>query len=569
MMVKTALLAYALFPVLLAGLMPVNALGYVACKTGGGLDIKWSTPNVNYMVNEAGGPVGGSLAALQAGMQTWTDVGSSIFVFSYGGATSKTAADCGTNDGVNMIAFGPMGTGDGILAQNTYWYTNGGGILDSDIQVNTSYSWSAAGAAGYYDIQNVVTHEMGHTLCLADLYNSSDAEKTMYGYAAKGETKKRTLDPDDISGISYLYPAPNIVVTPASLAFGSVDVGNALQQDITVTNNGAANLVLGTVIGPSAPFSLVSDSCSGKTVAPATGSCAVTLRFEPAAATVYSGNLNIPSNDPDQNPATVGLSGTGVMTTYTLSVSRGGTGSGTVTSTPGGIDCGPTCSAAYIQGAGVTLGAVPGADSTFAGWQGAGCSGTGSCGVTMTGDMIVTATFNMIRPTADFSAVTTTGQAPLYVSFTDTSTHSPSQWTWDFGDGGISTLENPSYTYTTAGTYTVSLTVANDGGSDLVTKTGLITVSTCSNSSVRLMSGASTVDYADLATAVGDAVVAGDVIEAQAVSFTGDLIFDKGVEVTLNGGYGCDYQANPSATTVTGSLAVTSGTLTVEGVSIQ
>ncbi|HSE71576.1 MAG TPA: phytase [Nocardioidaceae bacterium] len=80
-------------------------------------------------------------------------------------------------------------------------------------------------------------------------------------------------------------------------------------------------------------------------------------------------------------------------------------------------------------------------------------------------------------PVADFTASPTSGTAPLNVVFSDTSTGNPSSWAWDFGDGSSSTVQNPTHQYTQAGTYTVSLTVSNAGGSDVETKTNLITVS--------------------------------------------------------------------------------------------
>jgi len=52
----------------------------------------------------------------------------------------------------------------------------------------------------------------------------------------------------------------------------------------------------------------------------------------------------------------------------------------------------------------------------------------------------------------------------------------PTSWAWTFGDGGSSTLQNPSYTYNAAGTYDVSLTVSNAQGNDTLTKNGYITV---------------------------------------------------------------------------------------------
>jgi hypothetical protein len=77
---------------------------------------------------------------------------------------------------------------------------------------------------------------------------------------------------------------------------------------------------------------------------------------------------------------------------------------------------------------------------------------------------------------ADFTANTTSGDVPLTVHFTDLSTNAPISWAWTFGDGGTSTEQNPSHTYTAAGTYTVTLTATNAEGSDDEVKTGYITV---------------------------------------------------------------------------------------------
>jgi len=81
-------------------------------------------------------------------------------------------------------------------------------------------------------------------------------------------------------------------------------------------------------------------------------------------------------------------------------------------------------------------------------------------------------------PQADFTANVTTGPAPLAAQFTDTSTGSPTSWLWSFGDGATSTAQNPIHTYTTPGTYTVSLTATNAGGSSTETRTNYITVTT-------------------------------------------------------------------------------------------
>jgi len=77
-------------------------------------------------------------------------------------------------------------------------------------------------------------------------------------------------------------------------------------------------------------------------------------------------------------------------------------------------------------------------------------------------------------PVASFTAVPDEGCAPLDVQFTDTSTGNPTEWLWDFGDGGTSTEQNPLYTYVDPGTFVVTLTATNAQDSDTVT--GTITV---------------------------------------------------------------------------------------------
>ncbi len=77
---------------------------------------------------------------------------------------------------------------------------------DCRVRFNTSWGWSTSGEAGKLDVQNIATHELGHWLLLGDLYGAGDTEKTMYGSTAYGETKKRTLESDDIAGVRHLYP---------------------------------------------------------------------------------------------------------------------------------------------------------------------------------------------------------------------------------------------------------------------------------------------------------------------------------------------------------------------------
>jgi hypothetical protein len=86
------------------------------------------------------------------------------------------------------------------------------------------------------------------------------------------------------------------------------------------------------------------------------------------------------------------------VATFNLTINKAGTGSGTVSSDPAGIDCGLDCSESYTSGTLVTLTATAASGSTFTGWSGESCSGTGTCTVTMSADTTVTANFDLITP---------------------------------------------------------------------------------------------------------------------------------------------------------------------------
>src|SRR6266496_1102705 len=131
-------------------------------------------------------------------------------------------------------------------------------------------------------------------------------------------------------------------------------------------NSGTVVTLTAAAAGGSAFTGWSGGGCSG------TGSCAVTMN----AATTVTATFDLPQ-------------------TFTLTVNKSGSGSGTVASNPAGISCGATCSAPYNSGTVVTLTAAPAGGSTFAGWSGGGCSGTGSCVVTMNAATTVAATFNV------------------------------------------------------------------------------------------------------------------------------------------------------------------------------
>jgi hypothetical protein len=128
-----------------------------------------------------------------------------------------------------------------------------------------------------------------------------------------------------------------------------------------------------------------------------------------SAAAVYRYSTASPSTivrEADQSVSAAGFSATfpansitlfvlmpETTVTFGLAIVKSGTGTGSVTSSPAGIDCGGTCSGEFESGTSVTLTATPATGSTFAGWSGAGCTGTGTCTVTLDAAKNVTATF--------------------------------------------------------------------------------------------------------------------------------------------------------------------------------
>jgi hypothetical protein len=113
----------------------------------------------------------------------------------------------------------------------------------------------------------------------------------------------------DIGAIEFVpeLAPPALSLSTSLLAFGDVEPGGSSPaQSISVTNTGEIALAVGTVSlagSDPADFAIVSDACSGQSVAP-TATCALQVRFQPASAGLKSAELRLPSNDP---------SGTGVV----------------------------------------------------------------------------------------------------------------------------------------------------------------------------------------------------------------------------------------------------------------
>jgi hypothetical protein len=123
----------------------------------------------------------------------------------------------------------------------------------------------------------------------------------------------------DVSGTGTAVLEPEITITDSvpptndlQVPFGDVTVAAAADETITVTNSGTADLIIGQLTSPAAPFSVLNDTCSNQTLAPA-ANCGLTVRFAPAAASASADSFDIPSNDPNTAVATVNISGAGTL----------------------------------------------------------------------------------------------------------------------------------------------------------------------------------------------------------------------------------------------------------------
>jgi uncharacterized repeat protein (TIGR02543 family) len=149
----------------------------------------------------------------------------------------------------------------------------------------------------------------------------------------------------------------------------------------------------------------------------------------------------------------------GAIDSLSLSITKSGTGTGTIASSTGGINCGSTCSASITTGTSVTLTAAPDSGSTFTEWTGA-CSGPGACTVTMDAAKSVTATFALSATNgacgssngATFTVAPTTN---LCITGTASSVTGTGTWGWSCtgSNGGTtatcsSDIQNYTVTFT-------------------------------------------------------------------------------------------------------------------------
>ena len=156
---------------------------------------------------------------LTAGVTKWEDAtdgniinGAGVNVLGSGSITDAAlVADTISPDNQNEVYFADI-TDSNAIAVTIVWGIFGGPpsgrqLVEWDqVYDDVTFDWSAeaAGVGGKMDFDNIATHELGHSVGMADLYNTC-IDETMYGYSANAETKKRDLNTGDITGVNALY----------------------------------------------------------------------------------------------------------------------------------------------------------------------------------------------------------------------------------------------------------------------------------------------------------------------------------------------------------------------------
>lgn len=173
------------------------------------LGVKWSTLPVTYDINPSNLPHSSKsfiIAAISDSAETWdsatgSELFNNIFDVNY-------AALYGVQDFQNAIAFGDY-PNDNVIAVTSIWYIpRGKRIVEFDMLFNTRFAWGDAAAdPAVMDLQNIATHEFGHSVGLADIYSTGCSTVTMFGYSSEGETSKRTLEQPDMVGLQKMYGA--------------------------------------------------------------------------------------------------------------------------------------------------------------------------------------------------------------------------------------------------------------------------------------------------------------------------------------------------------------------------
>jgi hypothetical protein len=291
--------------------------------------------------------------------------------------------------------------------------------------------------------------------------SSGSALQTQSGVLspAMGTWYTATLKVEGDSLQGYINGNLVLDVNDSTFASGLIGLGTssgaAEFDDVIVSDSTPASYELSVSRTGTGSGAVTSDpagiDCGITCTASFDSSTVVTLTAAPAISSTFAGWIGVGCGEVDTCAITMDASKaiTAVFSSNTepmLFVTKTGSGEGTVSSTPAGIDCGDTCAAGFDASTAVTLTATPAGGSIFSGWSGEGCSGTGLCPVTMDGIKRITATFTYI---AYPLTVTKVGNGTGLVTSTPAGIDCGTNCTADFTSGTAVTLTATAGTLST------------------------------------------------------------------------------------------------------------------------
>ena len=272
--------------------------------------VKWPTSSVPFYVNAQNLDVSASAAVegVKYGAYAWTNQTNAAFSFYYAGSTSGTSV---TNNAKNEVFF--RNTSNSTAIATTYTYSSNGKILDTDIVFwDGAYKFftGTSGCSGGFYIEDIATHEFGHSLGLS---HSSVSGATMASSIKYCSSESRSLSEDDKLGAEAMYPGgaspTNTAPTVAIASPGSGKTfteGSALSfsgsasdnEDGTLSSKIAWSSSLDGNIGSGASFQKVLS----------TGSHTVTARVTDSAGVVAESKISVTveataTTDPEPEPA--------------------------------------------------------------------------------------------------------------------------------------------------------------------------------------------------------------------------------------------------------------------------
>ncbi|MGE3178050.1 MAG: matrixin family metalloprotease, partial [Vicinamibacterales bacterium] len=274
---RTACRALALACAALIGLLatPAPASAYLKFGldvNGRSVTLKWGRVPVRYWVTERGTDhvtAPEMRDALGRAFAAWQAVPSATIAYAFAGFTDARPGD---DDGRSTLGFEDRPDLDRVLASTSFLIDDvTGELLESDIFFNTAFPWSASpeGEAGFFDLESIAVHEIGH---LSGLGHSAigetafaeggrrvtAAESVMFPIAfAPGSTAGRVLKADDIAGISDLYPDETFLDRTGSLSGRVTRDGRAIfGAHVVAFNPRTGALVGGFTLNGNGQFSI-------------------------------------------------------------------------------------------------------------------------------------------------------------------------------------------------------------------------------------------------------------------------------------------------------------------------